>query len=237
MHKGKVMLRGSGVVVLLIIALHARAATGSAVHAPLSGNTYHTKEIALTFDDGPYGTSTAEVLDILEKEQIHATFFLIGKNVEEYPVLAKREVTDGDVIGNHSYDHSMLLPAMNAPAFELNLLQAQLAIASTTGVFPTLYRPPYGALSPTMKKVLHKDRFHIDLWNLDTEDWNYQKSPTKEIEKEVLDEVKPGSVILFHDGRDTQVNYPRDNMINALPLIIDDLKNEGYTFVTIDKMK
>ena len=195
-----------------------------------------TKEIALTFDDGPYGTSTAEILSILEKEQIHATFFLIGKNVDEYPALAKREVTDGDLIGNHSFDHSMTLASSSPAAFELNLLKAQLSIASSTGVFPKIFRPPYGLLSETMRKILAKDGFQIDLWTIDIEDWNYQKSPSAVIEKGVLAQAKPNAVILFHDGRDTHVGYPRDNLVDALPTIIDDLKEDGYTFVTMDKI-
>ena len=194
------------------------------------------KEIALTFDDGPYGTSTAEVLSILEKEQVHATFFLIGKNVDEYPALAKREVVDGDLIGNHSYDHSMTLASLSPVAFELNLLKAQLSIASSTGVSPTIFRPPYGLLSDTMRKVLSKEGFSIDMWTIDTDDWNYQKSPSATIIKDVLAQAKPNAVILFHDGRDTHVGYPRDNLVSALPIIIDDLKKDGYTFVTIDQL-
>ena len=107
-----------------VLAATVATSTPSVATSTLSS----AKEIALTFDDGPYGTSTAEVLNILEKEHVHATFFLIGKNVDEYPALAKREVADGDLIGNHSYDHSMTLASSSPVAFELNLLKAQLAI-------------------------------------------------------------------------------------------------------------
>jgi chitin deacetylase len=217
-------------LIIACFALFATPALAAETTAP------STKEIALTFDDGPYGTSTAEVLNILEKEQVHATFFLIGKNVDEYPALAQREVADGDLIGNHSYDHSMTLASLSPIAFELNLLQAQLSIASTTGVFPKIFRPPYGLLSGTMRRILSKDGFQIDMWTIDTEDWNYQKSPSATIIKDVLTQAKSNSVILFHDGRDTKVGYPRDNLITALPVIIDDLKQDGYTFVTIDKL-
>ncbi len=198
-------------------------------------STPQLKEIALTFDDGPYGTSTADVLNILEREKVHATFFLIGKNVDEYPALAKREVADGDLIGNHSYDHSMKLASSSPASFELNLLRAELSIASSTGVFPTIFRAPYGLMSDTMRQVLAKDGYHSYLWTVDMEDWN-QNVSSAAIIKGVLEQAKPDSIILFHDGRDTHVGYPRDNLINALGPIIYDLKEDGYTFVTVDKV-
>ena len=182
----------------LMPAIPAHAAgTSTPIFIPVTVKTFatSTKEIALTFDDGPYGTSTAEVLSILEKEHVHATFFLIGKNVAEYPALARREVADGDLIGNHSYDHSKTLAALSPAAFELNLLKAQLSIASTTGISPTIFRPPYGLLSDTMRKILVKDGFQIDMWTIDTEDWNYQKSPSALIIKDVLAQARSESVV------------------------------------------
>ena len=240
----KLFWLGFFVFVFLVLAAHVvpvyAASTSTPALSPSPAfdvsrsNATTTKEIALTFDDGPYGTSTAEVLDILEKEHIHATFFLIGKNVEEYPALARREVADGDLIGNHSYDHSKKLATLSQSAFELNLLKAQLAIVSNTGISPTIYRPPYGLLSDAMHKVLVKDGFHTDFWTIDAEDWNYPKSPSALIIKDILAQAKPRAIILFHDGRDTHVDYPRGNLVDALPTIIDDLKKEGYTFVTVD---
>ena len=221
------------------ILLFAFATPAFAAETSTSTNATSTpqvKEIALTFDDGPYGTATADVLSILEREKVHATFFLIGKNVDEYPELAKREVADGDLIGNHSYDHSAKLSSLSAKAFELNLLHTELSIASSTNVSPTIFRPPYGLMSDTMRQVLSKDGFHSYLWTVDMEDWNHNVSSAAII-KGVLEQVRPGSIVLFHDGRDTHVGYPRDNLINALEPIIDDLKSDGYTFVTVDKLQ
>jgi peptidoglycan/xylan/chitin deacetylase (PgdA/CDA1 family) len=194
------------------------------------------KRIALTFDDGPYGTSTRQILDILKREGVHATFFVIGKQVEKFPDEVRRELTEGHVVGNHSYDHSMRLPEMTANVFKQNLDEAESIITSSTGFSPTLFRPPYGSLSDTMRQVLKTKGYRTVLWNIDPEDWNYDKSPSQAIIQRVLAAAKPEAIILMHDGRDTHVDYPRDNTINALPTLIETLKARGYTFVTLNEL-
>ncbi len=194
------------------------------------------KDIALTFDDGPYGTSTEEVLAILNREHIHATFFLIGKNVLEFPAEARDELADGDIIGNHSYDHSEYLAQMAPAEFADNLTEAETAIASTTGVFPRFFRAPYGNTSPALLRELSDKGYVFVSWNSDPRDWDYANSPSDQILKTVLASATPNGIILLHDGRDVLKNYPRDNMIAALPQIIASLKSEGYTFVTLEAL-
>ena len=206
------------------------------VPTALFADTAPTKEVALTFDDGPYGTPTSEILSTLETDHVPATFFLIGKNVEEYPSLAKREVADGDLIGNHSYNHSMHLASATDASFQSNLDEAEQIIASTTGVHATFFRPPYGNLSLTMREVLAKEGYTIVMWNVDPRDWDFTNSSTTAVINRVLAHVKNDSIILLHDGRDTHVGYPRSNTVNALPTLINDLRARGYTFVTVDKL-
>ena len=194
------------------------------------------KQIALTFDDGPYGTPTTEVLNILKKENIHATFFLIGQNVEKYPEIVKAIIADGNTIANHSYNHPGNLPKMSLKEFNLELSKTEDAIFRATGLHPDLFRAPYGNTSPAMKKELLDDNYTLVGWNIDPADWNYSKSTPEIIEKIILAKVKNNSIILLHDGRDTHIDYPRDNLIKALPIVIESLKKEGYTFVTIDKL-
>ena len=190
----------------------------------------------MTFDDGPYGAPTIEVLNILQKENVHATFFVIGQNVEKYPALAKEIVADGNIIANHSYDHPKNLPKIPLKEFDLELSKTENAIFSATGLKPRLFRAPYGNTSPEMLKELETQNYTLVGWNVDPTDWNYPKSTPELIEKTVLAEVKPDAIILFHDGRDTHIAYPRENLIQALPETIEALKKEGYTFVTIDKL-
>lgn len=199
-------------------------------------STSSTKLVALTFDDGPYGTSTRQILDILRDKQVRATFFILGKNTEKFPDQVRREVDEGHVIGNHSYDHSAKLPSLATSTFVADLKEAEQAITKASGLRPTLYRPPYGALSQTMRRALASEGYRNVLWNVDPEDWDYEKSPRAEIVKRILATVKPNAIILMHDGRDTHVDYPRDNTVTALPFIIDGLRARGYTFVTVDEL-
>lgn len=198
--------------------------------------TLLTKEVALTFDDGPYGTSTNAVLDILKAENVHATFFLVGQNVEKFPAITKRIMEDGNMIGNHTYDHPLNLPEMTIAQLHMELSKTNDAIASTTGIHPTLFRPPYGNIT---KKLWHNLRifgYTPVLWNVDPRDWDHASSTSDKIITHVLNHLKTHMILLLHDGRDTHIDYPRDNMLGALPRIIHSLKKRGYTFVTVDKL-
>ncbi|MEI8337652.1 MAG: polysaccharide deacetylase family protein [bacterium] len=192
------------------------------------------KEVALTFDDGPYGTSTEEVLNILREKNIHATFFLIGKNVEKYPEQAKEIVAEGNVVGNHTYSHFKNFNKMSTNNFAKDLIKGELEIASSTGVIPKLFRAPYGNVSEIMKKELTKEGYILVSWSVDGKDWSLNKT-TDQIENFMTYKTRPYSILLMHDGHETG-NYSRVNSIDALPTIIDNLKKEGYTFVTADKL-
>ena len=202
----------------------------------LASKPKHYKYIALTFDDGPYGTSTQEILDILKKENASATFFLIGKNVEKYPDLTRKIVANGNVIGNHSYDHSKYLAYMSAEAFQKNIEQAEQAIFISTGLKPKLFRPPYGSSSQSMLTSLATNGYVDVMWNIDPRDWDYKNSPKSLVFEKIVDNAKQNAIIIMHDGRDTKINYPRENTIEALPEIIEKLRSEGYAFVTIDQI-
>lgn len=221
-----------GLALLLLCMSHFTAAGSVPASEASNASSTEAKTIFLTFDDGPYGTSTEEVLQILKSKGVHATFFVIGKNVLEYPDEARQIVADGSMIGNHSYDHSRKLARLSKRAFARNLNKAEAIIASTTGSSTPLFRPPYGNLSRNMKIVLREEGYTTELWNDDVHDWNKNVSSTT-IVRLVLLHAKPQTILLLHDGRDTHVNYPRDNMIQALPAIIDEFKARGYTFGTL----
>jgi peptidoglycan-N-acetylglucosamine deacetylase len=201
-----------------------------------NSTTLPKKQIALTFDDGPYGTPTTEILSILKKENIHATFFVIGQNVEKYPDITKAIVTDGNVIANHTYNHPKDLATISLKEFNLELSKTEEDIFSLTNLNPKLFRAPYGKTSPEMLKELVQDKYTLVGWDVDPSDWNYPSSTSELIKKTVLSKAKPNAIILLHDGRDTHIDYPRDNLIKALPETIEALKKEGYTFVTVDKL-
>ncbi len=194
------------------------------------------KKVALTFDDGPYGEPTKQILAILKKEQVHATFFVMGENVEKYPDIAKEIVDDGNVIANHSYDHPKNMTSEPTKKFDSELILTENAIYTATNKLPDLFRAPYGKTSAPLLKKLHNEKYLLVPWTLDTLDWNFPKSPASVIVKRVESEVRSNDIILMHDGRDTKIGYPRDNIVEALPIVIENLKKEGYTFVTVDQL-
>jgi peptidoglycan/xylan/chitin deacetylase (PgdA/CDA1 family) len=189
----------------------------------------------LTFDDGPYGNPTNQILDILKEKKVVATFFVVGNNVEKYPDIAQRELTEGHIVGNHSYDHADM-GNYSALKVHANLKKSEEAIIGAIGVAPALFRAPYGTTSPIMFTELAKENFTYVGWNEDPDDWNFNDEPSEKILKDVLKNAQPNGVIILHDGRDIQISYPRSNTISALPFIIDHLRNRGFTFTTVDKM-
>jgi peptidoglycan/xylan/chitin deacetylase (PgdA/CDA1 family) len=205
-------------------------------HAPAATTPELPKYAALTFDDGPYGTSTEAVLQILQKEQVTATFFVIGQNVAEYPAITQEIARDGYEIGNHTYTHSNLATIPASVALR-EIASTSDIIASTTGQRPTLFRPPYGVLPKSLAKSITALGYVTELWNVDPKDWDYSYSPAKKILSRVEVQEHRKMVILLHDGRDIHKDYPRDNTVTALPSLIEDLKQEGYVFVTVSGMR
>ena len=216
------------------VSTTASASTSSSTSSATPSAPY--KPIALTFDDGPYGSPTERILEDLRHEHIHATFFLIGKNALKSPNEVKEILADGHVIGNHSFDHSHELATMASSSLIENTDRAESAIAGIAGVHPLLYRPPYGSVSPSMLHTIKSLGYVVSMWTVDPRDWDASNTSSEMIIDKILARVQPGSIILLHDGRDTQINYPRENTVNALQYLIEELKKRGYTFVTMDKL-
>jgi len=203
---------------------------GSIVNHGFSNKKY----VALTFDDGPYGDATSQILDILKSKNVKATFFLVGQNALKYPDLVQREIKEGHLIGNHSFDHSRFLSVEPSKRVVANVLLADRAIAQASGgLHPRYFRPPYGLKSPLMIKALKHLGYEIILWNDATDDYDNDQS-AEAIAAHITKLLKPGAIIDLHDGRDTKTDYPRDNLIKALPIILEAITKNGYTPVTLD---
>ena len=208
-----------------------------------SCHVFSPKLVALTFDDGPYGEATSQILDILKKERVHATFFLLGINVEKYPAIAKRIVSEGHVIGNHSYSHSELLSKMPIEDFQADVRHAENLIVNATGVQPRYYRPPFGMHTPSMDQQLKDMGYFVVLWDVGTgtkaadyDQGTSSEAIVEQIVRNTLKGRKRQQIILLHDGRDVQIGYPRQNVIQALPRIIEQLKERSYRFVTVEQI-
>jgi len=198
----------------------------------IHGINSRSKVVALTFDDGPNGKYTEQVLDILRNENIKGTFFLIGKNVEVYPNIAREIVRQGHCVGNHSYTHPWLLPVMRKKALVAEVNKAETAIYNATGVRPVLFRPPHGLRTPWMISTIRKMGYEVITWDDMTTDY-FARSKPKKIAKRIISRVRPGSIIVLHDGLNLNHGVNRENMIEALKIIIPALKEKGYKFVSL----
>lgn len=180
------------------------------------------KRIAITFDDGPNGKCTKELLDGLKKRNVKATFFVLGENVKKYPGILRKINQDGHMIANHSYSHVQMTNISLNKAKE-ELLKTDQLIYALTDKHTSFFRPPYGAYK---KEFEEKIPYFIVRWTIDPLDWKEQNAG--KIKKKVVTDAKENDIILLHDC------YP--TTVEAALEIIDVLKEEGYEFVTVDQL-
>ncbi|MEH2357270.1 polysaccharide deacetylase family protein [Nostoc sp.] len=185
------------------------------------------KVIALTFDDGPWPESTGQVLDILKKNQIKGTFFLIGQNVKNYPGLVKREIAEGHVIGNHTWHHWYQFLNPQAAAYEID--HTADLIYQVTGIKTNLFRPPGGIMHNGVASYARNSKYAIIRWSSDSVD--YSRPAVPKLINNVFRRSKPGGIVLMHDGGGN-----RSKTVQALPEIIANFRKQGYRFVTIPEL-
>ena len=193
-----------------------------------------TKTICLTFDDGPNGVATTKVLEVLQRYQIQATFFLIGKNVERDPALAHRIVQEGHLVGNHSYGHENLLAFQSAKRIRENLERTNQLIRDATGVRPRYFRPPNGLMTTRLQQVCHELGLTPVGVHIFVND-SFSTDPAR-IATRVLRQLQRGAAILvLHDGFGTWQAPSRRVAAQALEQLIVELNREGYRWVSPDR--
>ena len=180
------------------------------------------KIVALTFDDGPNPATTNQALDTLSKYGIKATFFVLGKNVSGNEEILKRMKADGHVIGNHSWSHPVL-SKLSLDEAKKQITDTEDELTKVLGSSSKLMRPPYGAITDDIRNSLD---LSFIMWNVDSLDWKSKNEAS--ILTEIQRQVRNGSIILMHDIH--------AETVNALPKIIDYLKEQGYHFVTVPEM-
>ncbi len=180
------------------------------------------KLVALTFDDGPHKGSTERLLAGLKEREVKATFFLIGSSIEGEEELVEQMAQDGHLIGSHTFHHVQLTSLSLEEACG-EIIQTNEAITEVTGQTVEYIRPPYGSWNSRLECAVNMREVG---WTVDPRDWDVKNTET--IVKRVLGDVKDGSIILLHDVYDTSVE--------AAFQIIDELKAQGYTFVTVDRL-
>lgn len=197
------------------------------------GNVYREnkngdRKIALTFDDGPHPRLTPQILDILKRYGVHATFFLVGENVYNYPGILERILAEGHEIGNHTYTHGHI-ENHNTVDLKKEIEACESIIYETADYKTKLMRPPRGILGKNIQRVAAQLDYNIVLWNIDTEDWAH--TDPKVIADNVVNKVASGSIILMHDY--ISFNSPTPE---ALELFIPTLLEQGYRFVVVSDL-
>ena len=183
-------------------------------------------EIAMTFDDGPHPKLTPLLLDMMKERGIKGTFFLVGKNVAEYPEIAQRIVAEGHEVANHSWAHPQLT-RLAPDALKKEIADTNDAIHRATGIQTTLMRPPYGAINASITKRLNEEfGLTVALWSVDSLDWKIRNAA--HVTKLITEKTAPGAIILAHDIHPSTVQ--------AMPAVFDTLSAKGYKFVTMSEL-
>jgi peptidoglycan/xylan/chitin deacetylase (PgdA/CDA1 family) len=213
------MIKGSSPRAGTLVAAAFLALIGIALSA--SPAAAASKVVYLTFDDGP-STYTPQVLNVLSQYGVHATFFEVGQNVAKHPALTAKVYHQGNSVQNHTWSHPDLRH-LTAAEFAYQVSATDRQIRATTGHLPCCLRPPYGAVDATVRARASALGKKIALWTVDPRDWS--RPGAAAIRTRVLSQVRPGSVVLFHDG-----GGDRSQTVTALGGIIKTLKSGGYTF-------
>jgi peptidoglycan/xylan/chitin deacetylase (PgdA/CDA1 family) len=188
--------------------------------------------IALTFDDGP-SDDTERVLDALDRFGVRAAFFMIGRQVERHPAIARRVVAAGHEVGNHSYSHPIYLYRGARETYR-QLARTQNIIADTTGVLPILSRPPYGVRTPAYFAAARRLSLRTVQWTVAGFDWK-KKQTAARISACVVDRLAPGSIVLLHDG-DSAGKAGRRETVAALPGIITGAGDRGLDVASLAQL-
>lgn len=191
------------------------------------------KLVALTFDDGPSLPYTVQILDILDKYDVEATFFLIGQNVEMYPAIAREIVERGHQVGNHTYTHADLLK-IDRKQIAKEIKATTEIIETATGVLPRVFRPPHGFRDPVVLEKARENNLQVIQWSIMARDWT--KPGVEAIAARIVQKVHNGSIILLHDGAGINQGGDRSQTVTATELIIQKLQQQGYRFVTVDTL-
>jgi peptidoglycan-N-acetylglucosamine deacetylase len=179
--------------------------------------------IALTFDDGPHGSKTVDLLECLKKLSCPATFFLVGAQARRYPELVQRIAAEGHEIGNHTFNHYRLtrIP-LDEVAGELN--RARDVLKAFVGSPSRLFRPPGGEYTPDILKIVEQNGYTTVLWTDDPADYKHGRSAA-DIERLVIRDITQGGIVLLHDGVAAT--------LASLPSLVKKLRQKGYIFVTV----
>jgi peptidoglycan-N-acetylglucosamine deacetylase len=187
------------------------------------------KVIALTFDDGPWPETTEKVLAALKKENVKATFYMVGQPLKSWPELGKKVLADGHVIANHTLHH--WYKQMSPIVAQREIEDTQAIIRDILKVETAYFRPPGGVLTNGLVAYAQKQGQSVNMWSVDSNDSRPKRPSPEEMVKTILNQATPGGIVLMHDGGGSH-----DNTARAVPEIIAKLREQGYKFVTMPEL-
>ncbi|NQX59946.1 polysaccharide deacetylase family protein [Paenibacillus qinlingensis] len=209
----------------------AKLGLGSQSSTSQTKSTVGRKKIALSFDDGPDHKYTPQVLDILKKSGIKATFFVVGDQVRKYPDVLRRIYAEGHAIGNHTWDHADL-SKLSIHRVNEEIKRTDDYVKQILGVPPSMVRAPYGAVTSAIKREVELTGRPLVSWDVDPKDWAGTSSSN--ILQNIQMNAKAGSIILLHSFGGKQGKL--DNTIEALPKIITFLQKNDFQLMTVPEM-
>jgi peptidoglycan-N-acetylglucosamine deacetylase len=201
--------------------------------ANVTGEARPSKRLALTYDDGPNDPYTGHLLDVLARHDVKATFFMMGKYVEERPRIAQQVFAAGHIVGNHSFSHPNLI-CVGEAELRSQIARTQKALEDAGCGTPKLFRPPFGGRNPRTFGIVRELGLTPIMWRVTCYDWS-AKSPNS-IVKKAISQIKGGDIILLHDGGHLALGTDRSHTVKATDEIIRRYKGEGFEFVTVPQM-
>jgi peptidoglycan/xylan/chitin deacetylase (PgdA/CDA1 family) len=222
-------------------AVAAASAAGYQSMAPTAqwyGQTFArlprgSKQIALTYDDGPNNPHTLRLLEVLARHGVQATFFMIGQFVRQQPEIAREVALAGHAIGNHTMTHPLLI-FESAGRTRAELVECRAALADAVGEHSNLFRPPFGGRRPATLRIARELGLETIMWNVTGYDWD--APPAVEIENKVGRRTKGSDIVLLHDGGHRAMGADRGQTVIATDNLIRRYKDQGLEFVTVPKM-
>lgn len=224
---------GAALAALATAAYQSMAPTGQWYGRAFTSAPRGTKQLALTYDDGPNDAHTQRLLEVLAKHNVHATFFLIGRYVQQRPGLAREILAAGHAIGNHTFTHPLLI-FQSAAEVRRQLSDTAHALQDALGQPVTLFRPPFGGRRPAVLRIARELGLTPVMWSVTGYDWN--APPAAEIVSKVSQQIAGGDVILLHDGGHKKMGADRSQTVLATDQLIQRYKSNAYEFKTIPQM-
>ena len=226
-------LTGVATASAVVAGYQSMAPTGQWYGRTFTGLPRGSRQIALTYDDGPNDPHTLRLLEVLAKHEVRATFFVIGRYVKQRPDIVREIVAAGHVVGNHTFTHPLLI-FKSEEEIRQELSACRSALQDVIGEPSNLFRPPFGGRRPAVLRIVRELGMQVIMWNVTGYDWN--APPAAVIERKVAKQIRGGDVILLHDGGHKQMGADRSHTVSATDGLIASYKAKGYEFNTIPQM-